>query len=278
MATSERWDILYEARREKKQYRDIAKLANLAVDVYNKSEDMIFVLLEGARTVPFGVMQGMKAGGTRWRVDFDPRVHPRWAEMATRYPGPALQQLGEINTDLVLTDPLTGTIIGPQPFAGVPFRDYAEFIAWGDWVQAGEYYRDSGGYWSNSEVERETKRTDYYRDAYKQALSWWLLAHLLNPGALIDYPADLTQAIQQIEMKEAGDVVTNIIMDQVYSPALTVVDPSDTALTQPLTTPGAPIDTLPGDFMSQYGEYLPYVAAGAVVLFALSRRRRTAQT
>ncbi len=274
MATSERWAELYEARDRRKYLRSAVEQADLYVTVWNRhapgqtgstAADNYLgweMLNRGSRVVPFAI--GFVGLDTKGIKNTDPRGDPLWAEMADRYPGPALEQLA-------VTYPSAVIFAGGVPIAVNPEVPLPEpIVAWLD----GEYYKDYGGYKTNEDVEQETRFNNFYMRAYENALSWWFLVHGLHPGTFIDYEKDLYVAIQQLNIAEAGDVTQQLIMQDIYPSAPVVVSPSESEYSSPLTHPGAPVPSQPAGLMEQYGEYLPYAAAGAVVLFALSRRRK----
>lgn len=268
MATSETWRLLYDARDRKDYLRQAAIDADLYVTCYNvhRGGGVKQRLLDGTRAVPYGILY---AGiDIRNPSHMDPRTDPRWAGMAEMYPAPALQQIAETCPWAVIKNE-QGTVTGYNPeWADVPIKSPDV---------SGEWFRGSGSnsYWTEDEVELEIQITELYSKAYEFAIRWWILLHGANPGAVIDYPADLTDMIARINIEESGDRAMAYLNETTFPPAGDLGPAGD--------SPYAAASVLPqtgtlADLLKEYSEYLPYVAAGTVVLYALSRRLKRPTT
>lgn len=262
MATSERWEILYDARDRTGYLREAANDADLYVTCFNihgpGNARVKQILTQGTRAVPYGILYaGIDRGNPS---HMDPRTDPRWYDMAETYPGPALEQIAETCPWAVVKDE-QGNAVGYSPdWENPPLQE--------GFGHAGEYYEGPGSnsYWTNEEVERETWYNELYSRAYEYALRWWIVLHGVNAGAVIDYPDDLQQVVSRINIEEAGDPAMALLNQNTLPPAGDIDRAGD--------SPYAAANVLPdaGGLLSEYGEYLPMLAAGGVVLYALSRR------
>jgi len=279
MATSDRWDELYEARERVAPLRAGARAADLYITCYDKPSKKHLCLFAGRRFVPYGFCFAGYAG-----INFDPRRVWEWRMMREEWEDIAFQQLAEVYpAGVVFGEPGTpyaGTVIGERPYDAGAQPQLGPGLSWysSSGGRPGEWHPGKGSsYWSNDDVERETRLNNLYYDAYYWGLYWWLFTHGVNPGSVLPYEDELLGALQAIDIKEAGSAVMDELID-LNLPGPPDPDPlsENDQYTPPGSRGGTPYD--PGAFTTASlfpgidSQSLPFIAAGAVVAFAAWRK------